>query len=256
MNVKKMYNEMIVTSLLLNFFDALLSAGAVFSVGYFIVYFYRMPILIAIIATVIFFIISIIKKIRENKILLLEKKNPGLKERLRTSYEYKDQANTVINDLHKDILNMMKTVDVNSFLNNRRLFLKISVICIMLTATLYMSSIGFDASDITRAISKTAIFKGGSEFIGDMLGQTRDQAKNRTLLDKPELIDSGNKELNISIDTYNTELDINDISNPEKNDFGGNYPDEIAGAADKVYEENIPEEYKDAVKEYFEKING
>ncbi len=255
MNVKKMYNELIFTSLLLNLFDALLSAGAIFSIGYFLVYFYRIPVIIALIASIIFFFRSIILKVRQNKILLLEKKYPNLKERLRTSFEFQEHSNTVINDLHTDILGLMKKVDINAFFSSKRVVMKSAIICGMLLTTLYLSSIGFDSLDIKNAIIKSDVYRRGTDYFSGIFDETREETKNRSLLDKPNLIDSGNKELNISIDTYNTELDIKDISDPKKNDFGGNYPKEIAGTAEEVYEEEIPEEYKDAVKEYFKKIN-
>ena len=65
----------------------------------------------------------------------------------------------------------------------------------------------------------------------------------------------GDKDFNLTIDTYNTELDISDISAGEKNDYGGHYPEEVKGAAQEVYEEGIPEEYKEIIKTYFKKIN-
>jgi hypothetical protein len=178
-----------------------------------------------------------------------------MKERLRTSYDYQDRTNTVINDLHLDILGMMRSVDVNTFLNIKKTGMKIGIICIMLFSILYCSSIGLDILDIRHAIVNSVVYKKASEFAIDKLDQTRQQVKDRELLDKANLAKSGDKEQNISIDTYNTELDINEITNPEKNDFGGNYPEEIEGAAQETYQEKIPEEDKEAVKEYFKKIN-
>jgi hypothetical protein len=255
MNVKRMYNEILVTSLIMNFFDALLTFGAVFAIGFFITYFYGLSILFAFAVALVFFIRSLYLKIKQNKILLLETRYPDLKERLRTSYDYQERTNTVINDLHSDILSIMKKVDVNAFLNGKELFLKVFLICFLMTGTLYLSAIGFDIFSIRDSIVRSGAYKKANDFASGIFGQNIQETKNRPLLDKPRLITIGDKELNLSIDAYDTELDMNDISNPDKNDYGGNYPGEIAGEAQQVYEENIPEEYKEAIKEYFKKIN-
>jgi hypothetical protein len=256
MNVKGMYTELITTSLLLNIFDAFLTFGAIFSIGFFIVYFYRLHYLFALVPAIVFFLRSLYIKIKQNKILLLESKYPDLKERLRTSYDHQEQSNTVVNELHSDIMDVIKDIDVNTFLTNRKLMLKVGVILAMLVSTLYFSSIGFDMLDIKNAIIKSPIYRGASNFVLGAFDKTRDEVKNRDKLDKAKMIKPGDKEFNVSIQAYNTELDTSQINNPEKNDYGGNYPSEVTGAAQEVYEEKIPEEYKDAVKEYFKKINS
>jgi hypothetical protein len=251
-----MYSELIVTSLFLNFFDAFLTFGAIFSVGFFIVYFYRLSYLFALVPAVVLFIRSLYLKIRQNKILLLESKYPDLKERLRTSYDNQSTENTVVNELHSDILGVIKDMDVNAFLTKKKLILKVGVILLMLISTLYFSSNGFDILDIRNAIVKSTAFSRASGFVLGAFDKSRDEVQNREKLEKAKLIKSGTNEFNVSIQAYNTELDISKINNPEKNDFGGNYPAEVTGAAQETYDEKIPEEYKDAVKTYFKKINN
>jgi hypothetical protein len=255
MDVKKLYQEVIVTSLILNLFDAMLTAVAVFAVALLTVNFYRLSVYFALAAAGIFFVKSLVAKIRKNKILMLEHKYPNLRERLRTSYDHKDRTNTVIDDLHTDILDIMKKVDVNAFLNGKEIALRTFMICGFLLTTLYFSAIGFDVLDIRNAITGSVLYQRAQDYTKDIFDLTREEVKERPLLDKPSLIQVGDKDINISIETYNTELDIRDIREPETNDFGGHFPSEVAGAAQEVYEEKIPEEHKEAIKEYFRKIN-
>ncbi len=255
MNIKSMYTELIVTSLFLNLFDAFLTFGAIFSAGFFLSYFYRLNYLFALVPAIVLFLRSLYIKIKQNKILLLESKYPGLKERLRTSYDHQEASNTVVNELHSDIIGTMKDIDVNTFLTNKKLSIKVSIILVMLVSTLYFGSIGFDILDIKNMILKSPIYNRASGFLLGAFDKPRDEVKDRDKLDKPRLITTGKEEFNVSIQAYNTELDISKINNPEKNGFGGNYPDEVSGASQEVYEEKIPEEYKDAVKEYFKVIN-
>ena len=255
MNIKRMYRDLQATSVILNILDSFLTALTIFSIGYFIVYFYRINYIVAIVIAMLFFMRSLVKKIKENKILLLEKKHPDLHERLRTSYDYQEKSNPIIDDLHKDIVKIMRQVDVNAFLNAGGLFLKGVFICGLLFGTFYMSSVGYDVLDVTKAITNSQIYRRTADFAQDLFDENREETKNRPLLDDPRLIGLGDEQLNLSLETLSTELDISEISNNDKNDFGGKYPIEIAGYAQETYEERIPEEHKEIVKEYFKKIN-
>ncbi len=250
MKIKKMYNEILATSLLLNFFDSFLTALAVFSIIYFVMYFTRITHVIPIALSAMFFLWSLYRKIRENKILTLEKKYPSLRERLRTSYDNLNKNNIIVMALHQDILNIAKKVDVNAFLNIKRLSFKVIITCFMLFSTLYFSSIGLDVLDIKTRVVHSSFYKKIAESI-----DIKDEIKDRPLLKKPSLLDLGKKDMNFSVETYNTELDINNIEEPKKEDFGGYYPEEVEGAAQEAYESKIPDEYKETIKEYFDKIN-
>ena len=148
----------------------------------------------------------------------------------------------------------MKKVDVNAFLEIKKLASKIMVIIVMLLAVLYFSSVGFDILDIKTRIVNSAFYNKLDTFSKDLF-DTRDEITDRPKLDDPRLLILGDKDLNVSIDTYNTELDITDISEAEKNDYGGHYPEEVKGAAQEIYEDKIPEEHKEVIKDYFKKIN-
>jgi hypothetical protein len=254
MNVRHLYNELLLTSFILNFFDAFLTSLAAFSVSYFFLYFYRLPFWVAIAVGGAFFIRSFWRKAVQNKISVIEREYPNLRERLRTSYDYKDSHNTVIDSLHSDIMSLMEKVDINAYLNPKKVSVKIILTCVMLFSVLYMSSAGFDILDVRMKIVNSAIYKDIESTARDLF-DTRDETKDRPKLDDPRLAALGNKNMSIDIDTYNTELDVNQIDKPEKNDYGGHYPEEVQGAAQEVYQEDIPEEYKDTIKDYFNKIN-
>jgi len=249
-----MYSELLGTSLLLNFFDAVLTALAAFSLSYFLIYFFRFTYWIAIGIGVGFFIRSLILKIKQNKILVIEKKYPNMRERLRTSYDHQSKSNYIIDSLHNDIAKRMRKVDVNAYLNIKTISFKVMIVSFMLFSVLYFSSVGLDILDISTRITNSDFYDGIKGKVEDAF-DTRIQIINRPRLDEPRLLSLGENDFNLSIETYNTELDITDISGAEKNDFGGHYPDEVKGAAQEVYEEGIPEEYKEIIKTYFKKIN-
>lgn len=251
--IKNMYRDLVVGSIILNVFDATLTALVIMAISYMIIYFYRINYLFAVVLAVLFFLRSLIKKIRQNKILVIEKEYPNLKERLRTSYDNQDTSNTVANSLHEDIMNMMNRVDMNAYLNIKKISFKVFAILILMFSTLYFSSVGFDVLELKTRIVQSSIYqkiKDMTSSVMDQPGETKEGPK----LKEPEIKKLGDKDVNVTIETYNTQLDISEISEPEKNDYGGYYPDEITGAAQEIYQEDIPEEYKDVVKDYFGKI--
>jgi len=248
-----MYHELLYTSLILNFFDSLLTGLMAFAAAYTFVYFYRFSIYVGIGFATIFFVRSLVMKIKQNKILMIEDKYPDLKERLRTSYDYQKNSNTVIDSLHHDIESKLAEVDVNAFLNMKKIAGKVFITGILLFGVLYFASVGLDIVDIKNRVVHSALFDKIKDVAQGAL--SREHIQDRPLLKDPSLIDLGDKEMNLSIKTYNTELDISEVDNPEKNDYGGHYPEEIEGAAQEVYESGIPEEHKEVIKEYFKKIS-
>ncbi|MBN2368050.1 hypothetical protein JXC34_03450 [Candidatus Woesearchaeota archaeon] len=256
MNVQRMYKEVIITSKVLSFLDSFLNGTLMFSIVYILAYFYRISILFPLAAGLIFFFRSLRIKTKQNKILVLEEKYPDLRERLRTSYDYQDKTNTIINDLHSDIMAIIKKIDVNAFLNTVHIFLKVTIICFLLSSTIYLASVGFDVVGLKKTVFESGFYKMAERTAKNMFElQERDELRDRDFLDTPRLIQVGDRELNLSIDVYSTELDIGSIGESGGSDFGGHYPEEISGVAQEVYEEKIPEEHRDVIKEYFKKIN-
>ena len=248
-----MYQELLVTSIILNFFDSIITAIMIFAVAYFMLYFYRFSYIFGVIFAILFFLRSFYIKLKTNKILIIEKKYPDLRERLRTSFDYQNRSNHVIDSLHKDISKLIKKVDVNAYLEMKKIFFKVIIICVLLISVLLFSSYGLDVLELATRVEQTTIFttiKDAVENIAEKINPFE-----KTKLEDPKLLDLGSEEKNLSIETFNTEIDINNIEEPEKNDFGGHYPEEIKGASQQVYDEGISEENKDVVQEYFERIN-
>jgi len=243
------------SSLLILFFDSFITAFLVFVGLYFLFTFFRVDVIAAIIPVVVIFLISFIRKIRQNRIKEIEKNYPDLKEMLRTSRDYQNKQNSVTLALHTQVINKVNKVDINSLLDPNRLFWKFLIISIVLFSTIALSATGVHFFDVSNAISSSPIIgrirDSGKKFINDNLNFLIKE----DYLEDPDISELGDDEVNLSLDIFSTELDINDISDPEENDFGGDYPDSIGGIAQDTYTDKIPEEHKETIKDYFEKIN-
>ncbi|MBN1503362.1 hypothetical protein JW930_07520 [Candidatus Woesearchaeota archaeon] len=254
--VKKMFFEIIFSSIALLFLDSLLTALLFFSLFYFVFTFFRIDILFAALISTVFFLISFIKKIRQNKIMVLEKRYPQLEEKLRTSYDCSSDDNPVALALHTDVINLVTNADINAFLNSKKLLIKVSGVSVLLFLTIVISAYGFDVFRITERIGIPIqpVVNRIKDIAVDIsnrvpLRQTTEYMENG------KVAQLGDQELNITIDTYNTDIDINEINEPEKNDFGGSFPAEVGGYAQESYEEDISTEHREVIKDYFKRIS-
>ncbi len=252
--VQRMFFELWASSFLIILMDALLTGMFFFAFFYLIFTFFKIYYIYAFAFSSLFFLISFIKKLRRNKILEVEQRYPDLKEKLRTSKDYEKKENLVVLALHTEVLNQVKEVDVNAFLNIKKSFLKVGGTCMILFLILFISSVDFDFFDITTAVAtQTApiVNRIKSRIVPDKIevGETQDFMEDGTLADL------GDEQLNLSLDVYNTGLDLDQIEEGKKNDFGGAFPDETGAVAQEHYNEIISEEYKETIKDYFNKIN-
>ena len=124
--VQRMFFEISFISFLIVFLDAFITGIFFFTVFHLLFTFFKIHFYYAIIASSLFFLISFIKKLKRNKILEIEKKYPELKERLRTSKDYKSIENPVVLALHTEILNSINIVLSFNYLNDSLL-----IVCII-----------------------------------------------------------------------------------------------------------------------------
>lgn len=254
--VRRMFLEIVISSLLLLFFDSLLTALLFFSFFYLVFTFFRIDMLFAGISSLLFFLISFIRKLRVNRILELEKKYPELKEKLRTSYDHTDTENPVALALHTEVINQVGIVDINAFLNYKKLFIKVMGVSALFFITIVISSYGFDFFNITEKAGVPMMPVVNK--VKDFAAKTVDRLPLRQqedYSDEGTIAKLGDEELNIGVDVFNTDIDITQIEEPKKNDFGDSYPEEVGAYAQEIYDEKISEEHREIIKNYFEKIS-
>ncbi|MFH0874468.1 MAG: hypothetical protein V1859_00895 [archaeon] len=256
--VKDMFNELIVSSVLLQLMDAFFSGMMFFAIGIFILSFLGgFPLYYSAIPALPFFVFSFFKKLKVNKIIKLEDNYPQLREKLRTSKDYRDKENTVVSVLHTEVLNLVNKADINALLDKKMLAIKIGLISFFFFMTLFITSVGFNAYDLSKMFSKTPISLDAIRArTNNFMGKDPDLSMTQDLLKEGSMAQLGDKELNLSLDVFDTEVDITQIEKPKKNDFGESFPDEAEDSGQEIYNEEITEEHKEVIKNYFDKIKG
>ena len=64
----------------------------------------------------------------------------------------------------------------------------------------------------------------------------------------------GDEDVEITLESANVEIDINDIREVEERTFTTTYPEEIGAMAASAFEEQIPKDQQEIVKNYYKKI--
>lgn len=252
--VQRMFFEIYASSFIIQFMDALLTGVLFFSFFYMLFTFFKIFYLYAIAFSLLFFMVSFIKKLRKNKILEIERRYPDLKERLRTSKDYEQKENLVVLALHTEVLNAIKEVDINAFLNIKKLSIKVVGISACLFMILFLSSLDFDFFDITSQVVLGAapVLTKIQSTIGRNKIHVQDSPD---LMDEGRIAGLGDENLNLTLDVFSTDVDVGDIEPPEVNDYDGAFPDEMGASAEEQYYERISDEHRDVIKDYFKKIS-
>ncbi|MBU0757358.1 MAG: hypothetical protein KKF44_04780 [Nanoarchaeota archaeon] len=255
---RKMFHEIVISSILLCFFDALFTGILFFSFGFFLFAFFNLSFIVPILFAAIFFLFSFVKKLRQNKILSLEEKYPELKERLRTSRDYEDDEGPVAMALHTEVIGLVGKADINALINDKKLALKIMGISALFFLTLVFSSYGANITYITNKFSVRPDFINFDNIktkAADLINNDINLVMTPDFLENGSSAKLGDEELNLTLGIYSTELDVSQIENPKNKEFGETFPSEDANLyAEETYDDSINDEYKSVIKKYFDSL--
>ncbi len=208
--IKSMFNEIrfeLVKIILLNVF---LSSIIVFLIADLVALIFSMPIWYIIVLSIIYFVISFIVEVRKISIRYVEQKNPELKEILRTAKDNMGEDTIMAHALFYEVLEKMKRVSSGTFLDFRKLMLKIATIFIL---AILMVSLAFFNINVAKFEDplKAPLHAIGA-FFGKLTGQevpVADSAKDDVFGD-PNMAKLGQDQL---VATVNPSLNSPDFNN-------------------------------------------
>lgn len=184
----------------------------------------------------------------------VEQQTPQLHEQLRTAADHKHVENTVTHALHEDVLRNLIHVKVTDFVQFPKLTKQLFILIILVFAILYVGSANvhfFDAKLLVKEIGdiQKAKYYPGATF--DVPPIPEDES---SIFGNKSLIELGTKELQLQITPILSDIDVSKIKPPEQQHFQENVPREILAVPEASYEENIPKEHQEIVKNYFSQI--
>ncbi len=251
---KKLLSEMNFTLNSIEIFNDFLNGVMIFLIAFFVLSIFDLNPIYALVPSVIYIMVYLYIKLGKDKGVIVESHYDILKEKLRTAEDNIKLENPVVDELQSEIMKDMKTVRVSSFLNIKSISFKIIgtiAMCFMIVIFAF-----FNINFIT-----IKDFLGGalgidepskSEIIGTNIVPEVNLSED--IYGKESVAKLGNMELGIKIQPVGYKVNVRETGKAEQRVFTTTFPSEVFVESASVYEEKIPQEDHELVKNYFKKL--
>ena len=233
-------------------FENIVNTTLVFLVFYLILTFFDFSPLYAVIPSLLYLGFYSYMHFKAYKPLIVESKYAPLREKLRTAADNVNLDNPIAEELEYEVTSEMKNVGLSMFINPRKLSYKIFAVVILsfliiFSTTLNLKLIEFAKHNVPN-IFDTKNLKGVGNFQAVKLNTSDD------IYGKEDVAKLGDKELNIRIKPVNFKVNVKEEGEFQKQKFETTFPQELVVKETVAYEENIPQEQQELVKNYFKRL--
>jgi len=243
-------------------FDTAINSILLFLILLLILSLFNLPLIYPIVISLLYFAYVLRKRLTLSKIRLVEQKYHNLDEKLRTAAEHATEENPVVKELHEEVLHDLRKVEESAFISERKIYVKSITIVALSFLILLLSPITFGILDFNFNLVDEQQQEAEDTFGGSQSGSskirfavgTEDTGLRKASEDiygEPTIAKLGDDEIKIRIRPAGTELSIREIQEADLPDFSESYPSEIQAVAAESYEEDIPKEDLELVKNYF-----
>ncbi len=222
--------------------------------------------LFAIIPAVFYTLFIVWKESGINALKLVEKRYPALHEKLRTAADYADVDDVMVNELHGEVLQDIRNVASSTFLNRQKILLK--VFCCIIISFLILSITHFDisavkyrqqlenkinklANQISLRDNENALRFSNTSAVGGGVGG----GVGRSIFGQKHLATLGDEALEVELKPSTLEFKVGKVKDAEKKEFEEAFPTDVFLSGSASYEENIPKDQQEIVKNYFRKVS-
>lgn len=195
----------------------------------------------------LYLIISLRSKFSKNTVALIEKKYPQLDERLRTIYDNKDHKNDVLENLAESVLVDIEKIKYSSFLETKRLGVRIAII--LLLVTFLISSSMNDPLYHEQNIDQETT-------ISSTLKSSESRNADGNIFNEPSFINIANDSQGLIVYRGSgSELNVPGTSSKTPQTYSA-FPEDVDTGIipSQAYSEAIPVIYQKIVKNYFMNI--
>ena len=189
---------------------------------------------------------------KSSKPLMVEGKYAPLRERLRTAADNVGMDNPIIQELEYEVTTEMKNVGLSMFINPKILSYKIFAVILLSFMIIFATTLNLKLLEFARQkvpdIFETKNLKGVGNFAAVQLNTSED------IYGKNDVAKLGDKELNIRIKPVDFKVNVREEGESQQREFETVFPKELAVKETIAYEENIPQEQQELVKNYFKRL--
>lgn len=190
--------------------------------------------------------------LRASKSLLVESKYAPLREKLRTAADNLGLENPIVEELEYEVTSGMKNVGLSMFINPRTLSYKIFAVMLLSFLIIFATTLNLKLIELARhsvpSIFDTRSMKGVGNLATVALNTSQD------IYGKGNVAKLGDNELNIRLQPVNFKVNVKEEGAAQQQKFETVFPNAITVKETAAYEENIPQEQQQLVKNYFQKL--
>ncbi len=183
---------------------------------------------------------------------IVESKYAPLREKLRTAADNVGLSNPIVDELEYEVTNEMKNVGLSMFINPKVLSYKILAVMLLSFMIIFATTLNLKLLEFAKQkvpdIFDTRGLKGVGNFVATKLNTTDD------IYGKEDVAKLGDKELNIRIKPVDFKVNVKEEGESQRQKFDTVFPQDAVVKETVAYEENIPQEQQELVKNYFKKL--
>ena len=233
-------------------FENIVNTTLIFLLFYLIFSIFDFTPLYALMPALIYLIFYSYTGFSSSKTLIVESKYAPLREKLRTAADNMGMENPIANELAYEVTSEMKNVGLSMFINPRTLSYKIFGAIILSFMIIFATTSNLKIYDFAKHkvpdIFETRGMKGVGNFVAVKLNTSDD------IYGREDVAKLGDKELNIRIKPVDFKVNVKEEGDAKQQKFETVFPKELDVKETAAYEENIPQEQQELVKNYFKKL--
>ena len=237
-------------------FDNILNSFIIFLSVYLVMSIFNFHPLLASLPAIAYLILSSYKEVISSKAKLIETKYDYLNEKLRTAADNASMENPVVDALHEEVMEEIKNVRASSFFNQKKTSFKILSLIVLCFLIVFLSTLNLGFLDF-RVLLDNVQISWNDGVATEEGGETPSAgvAGDQDIYGEESIATLGKEEMEIEIRPVNYEVNAKSISDaPEEKKFEETFPEEVFASSTEGFEENIPINQQELVKEYFKKL--
>jgi hypothetical protein len=252
-NFNKVIKEINRTLNFLFVFNSILNASIFFLVVYLLLSIVNLFPILALIPALVYFVLRLTERSKADKRKIVESKYEPLKEKLRTAADNIKEDNPVVNELEEEVIHDLKNVGLSSFVKTKNISYKLFATIALSFVIVLITTMNLYIIDLNKFLSTVPEFLEGiprlasSKVYGDI-------NESDEIYGDSQLAVLGNENIDIKISPVNYEVSVREGGDVEQKQFDEIFPSDVDVDQASAFEENIPEEQQELVKNYFNKL--
>lgn len=185
------------------------------------------------------------------KTLIVESKYSPLREKLRTAADNIGKENPIVEELEYEVTTEMRNVGLSMFINPKTLSYKILAVMVLSFLIIFVTTLNIKLLEFAKQ-KVPDIFDRGPKGVGSFIATKLETSED--IYGEEDVAKLGDKELNIRIKPVDFKVNVKETGEAQQQRFETVFPKELAVKETVAYEENIPQEQQELVKNYFKKL--